>query len=74
MTAEIRWIMDRNPDSNKTVLVRLEMARSPIWIAFYQDRKWYYHGGGKIPKTIFKGWMHLEDAAAVLDNQTPVPK
>ena len=72
MKGEIKWITDQKPKTLKPVLLR-DHQSEPLWIGWIDfNGKWKSCGGGTMPSV--SGWMHLEDAAAVLDNQTPVPK
>jgi hypothetical protein len=75
VTSEIKWITDHVPENRGTVLIRIkEHGLHPVYHAFY-DKGWHWTWPRKkrILERVF-GWMNLEDAAAVLDNQTPVPK
>ena len=66
----IIWIDPDNemPDSEITVLMRLDDEEYPIWPGFWDGEKWRQADAGEVGCRVV-GWMHLENAAMILDGQ-----
>lgn len=54
------------PDDETTVLLRIAEPSEPIWPGFRLGREWRAADGARIAEPV-TGWMHLEDAARLLD-------
>lgn len=54
------------PDSEITVLIRLKDEAWPIVLGFRDEDQWMDVHAGEIDSEVL-GWMHLEDAAKILD-------
>ena len=73
------WITDRFPSCDDgVVLIRTSGSTPPtpkaLAIGRYgANNRWRWIDGIPIDDQIL-GWMHLEDAAAALDNLTPIPR
>lgn len=63
---------DDLPDDECTVLVRLANDEWPITLGFHEDGEWRDNLADEIATDIVLGWMHLEDAARLLDQQSPM--
>ena len=61
------WTLDDLPDADVTLLIRTSDDDQPIWIGHYDGEAWR-DGAGEVIIDEILGWMHLEDAAAVLDH------
>lgn len=61
-----KWIADRLPDDEITVLMRLDDPEYPILLGFIDGLLWRSADATPVVGTV-KGWMHLEDAAQLLD-------
>lgn len=57
------------PDDQTTVLLRIAEPSEPIWPGFRLGREWRAADGARIAEPV-TGWMHLEDAARLLDAST----
>lgn len=66
------WITSTLPDSDMTVLMRLEDNEYPVWPGFHDGEHWR-SSDGTIVQGPIRGWMHLEDAARAID-QPSEPK
>jgi len=62
------WITNQLPDDNITVLVRLDYGVMPIWPCFRVAGRWYSDDGLVVISDVTR-WMHLDDAAALLDRK-----
>jgi len=60
------WITDRLPDSEMTVLMRLDDEEYPVWPGFHDGENWCNADASYVEVAV-KGWMELEEAAAMLD-------
>jgi hypothetical protein len=54
------------PDSDVTVLVRLADEETPVWPCFHDGEFWRTADASTVCGPV-AGWMHLEDAAKLLD-------
>lgn len=68
-TKPAAWHADL-PDSDTSVLIRLDDAEYPIQIGFHDGDAWRGEDAGLIRLPIV-GWLHLCEAAVVLDGQLP---
>lgn len=57
------------PDDETTVLLRIAEPSEPIWPGFHIGGEWRAADGARIAERVL-GWMHLEDAARLLDATT----
>jgi hypothetical protein len=60
------WITDSLPDSDVTVLLRVQDDEDPVCTGFHNGETWCSAEAGVMKHPVI-GWMHLEDAVAVLD-------
>jgi hypothetical protein len=60
------WITNELPDSDLTVLIRIEHDAEPIVIGFHDGECWRDIGAGRLESPV-NGWMNLDAAAAILD-------
>lgn len=62
------WITDKLPDSEMTVLLRVEDEENFVWPGFHDGEVWCWVDGSVVSENVpVLGWMELEDAAAILD-------
>lgn len=54
------------PDTDTTVLLRLDDPENPIGIGFHDGETWRGECAGRITSPIV-GWQHLDAAAVILD-------
>jgi hypothetical protein len=54
------------PDSDMTVLIRVDDAEDPMVIGYHDGEDWVTPETGTISKRVM-GWMDLDAAAAILD-------
>lgn len=54
------------PDSDITVLMRLNEVEE-IWPGFHDGEYWRYASGDRLMTSKVRGWMHLDEAARILD-------
>jgi hypothetical protein len=54
------------PDEDVLVLCRVTDDEEPIQMGFVDEGRWCDDGGGLMDARVL-GWMHLEDAALLLD-------
>jgi len=66
--AAARWITDTLPDDEITVLMRLNDLEYPVWPGFRENDQWNSSDGSTVEGPVL-GWMHLEDAASILDGR-----
>lgn len=59
------WQTNRLPTHARTVLVRLDDPGVPVWLAYYDSKKWRSLNRGRLYAV--QAWMSLEDAAEWLD-------
>lgn len=64
----VGWVRNGLPDSDTTVLVRIEDEESPIWPGFHDGEAWR-HADASLMELRVLGWMELEAAAKVLDGK-----
>lgn len=62
-----KWNTTEKPDADITVLLRVEDAEFPIVTATYDGESWWRDDSAMYPSDIVKGWMHLHEAAAIMD-------
>lgn len=60
------WITDKLPDSDMTVLMRLQDEENFIWPGYHDGEEWRSGDGFPLEVAVL-GWMELEDAASLLD-------
>jgi hypothetical protein len=65
-----QWITDSLPDDEMTVLMRVQDTEYPVWPGFRDGGQWCYADGSTVEGPVL-GWMHLEDAATILDGRVP---
>ena len=58
------------PDDEITVLLRLNDSEWPVSLGFHENGEWRDNLADQIATDIVLGWMHLEDAARLLDQQS----
>ncbi len=58
------------PDDNTTVLLRIDNDEDPITTGFIENRCYRFEEGGRILSPIL-GWLHLDEAARLLDTARP---
>lgn len=61
-----KWITDTLPDSELTVLMRRQDEEYPVWPGYHDGEVWMDSDGFTVNCPVL-GWMHLEDAAGLLD-------
>lgn len=61
------WVRDTMPDSDVTVLMRLDSEEYPIWVGFHDGEAWCSADASSLADGVVIGWMHLDDAAKTLD-------
>lgn len=54
------------PDSDITVLMRLDDDEYPVWPGFHDGEQWRVADGEQVTTNV-TGWMHLGVAAGILD-------
>ena len=54
------------PDTDTTVLMRLDDSEFPVWPGFYDGEEWCNADASPVGCEVI-GWLHLEEAAACLD-------
>ena len=62
------WIKDRLPDSDMTVLVRIQNDEFPIWPGYHDGDCWRNADASQVEGRVI-GWMELETAAVRLDEK-----
>lgn len=60
------WQTNRLPTHARTVLVRLDEHRMPVWLAYYDANRWRSLNRGHL-KFEVKGWIELSECALLLD-------
>lgn len=60
------------PDSDISVLIRVDDGEYPIMLGFHDGEAWRGDDAGLIRLPIV-GWLHLEDAAVLIDGVLPRP-
>jgi len=55
------------PDADMSVLMRLADGDFPVWCGFWDGAVWRNDDGGEVRPGDVVGWMHLENAAIILD-------
>jgi len=60
------WITDQLPDSETTVLMRLQDEEYPIWPGFHDEGEWCNADATLVTVPVL-GWLPLETAAQKLD-------
>jgi hypothetical protein len=60
------WITDTLPDSEITVLMRRQDEEFPVWPGYHDGEVWMDSDGFTVNEPVL-GWMHLEDAALIID-------
>ena len=67
----LRWRSPEElPDDEITVLLRLNDPEWPVSLGFHENGEWRDNLADQIATDIVLGWMHLEDAARLLDQQS----
>lgn len=69
-----QWITKELPDDGITVLVRIRDVEWPLMPGWHEDGKWYDTNADEIEEGKVIGWMHLHDAANMLDSVNSKPK
>jgi len=60
------WITHQLPDSETTVLMRLQDEEYPIWPGFHDEGEWYNADATQVTVPVLV-WLPLETAAQKLD-------
>lgn len=61
------WITNQLPDSDMTVLMRLDDEAYPVWPGWHDGERWRSADASLVEREVI-GWMELEDAARILDS------
>ena len=62
----MNWNTTNLPDSDTTVLLRVQDEAEPIAVGFHDGECWRYADAASVDLPVL-GWMELHDAAAKLD-------
>ena len=64
-----KWIKRQLPDEEITVVIRLRNEEWPVTLGFRESGRWYDMSANVINRLEVCGWMHLHEAAALLDRK-----
>ena len=68
-TGSASWITKELPDDEITVLIRLKDDEWPVVLGWHEDGQWRDTNADELEESVVIGWMHLHEAAAILDAQ-----
>lgn len=60
------WTTDQLPDSDTTVLMRLDDPEAPVWPGFHDGDCWRYAEANAVEVRVL-GWLDIDYAAGMLD-------
>jgi hypothetical protein len=63
------WITNGLPDDEITVLIRLKDDEWPVVLGWHEDGQWRDTNADEVEESLVTGWMHLHEAATILDAQ-----